>query len=200
MTYQELDQRANQLARYLQSLGVRAESRVAICTERRPEMIVSVLGTLKAGGAYVPLDPDHPEQRLAYLLNDSHAHVLLTVSDLLDRLPGSDALKICLDTEREKIRDYSTDSLPVSLHPENTAYIIYTSGSTGQPKGVLIPHRALTNLVHGQSIAFGITQSSRVLQFASFGFDSSVAEIMTTLCAEQSCTWDRKVRHSWPQT
>ena len=183
ITYHELNQRANQLAHYLQSLGVGTESRIAICTGRSPEMIVSVLGTLKAGAAYLPLDPDYPAQRLAHMLADSHAQVLLTQSHLLDILPESNAHKVCLDTRTEEIAACSRASLPNSAHPDNVAYIIYTSGSTGRPKGVLLSHRGLTNLVHAQIRAFGICPCSRVLQFASFGFDASVSEIFTALCS-----------------
>ena len=183
LTYQEFDRRGNQLARYLQSLGVGLESPVAICTGRSLEMIVSILGTLKAGGAYVPLDPDYPEQRLSYLLSDSGAQVILTMSHLLDRLPESQARKVCLDTEWEKISEYSSASLPNLTNPDNAAYIIYTSGSTGQPKGVLVPHRGLMNVAQGLGRPLHITSASRVLQFSSFGFDASVEEIFTTLFA-----------------
>lgn len=181
-TYQELDQRANQLARYLRSLGLGVESRVAICTGRSPEMIISVLAALKTGAAYLPFDPDYPAQRLAFMLSDSQAQVVLTNSHLLDSLPESNAQRICLDKEWQKISDHSPEPLPNTAHPDNAAYIIYTSGSTGRPKGVLLRHGGLSNLVHAQIRAFHICPSSRVLQFASFGFDASVSEIFTALC------------------
>ena len=183
MTYREFDQRTNQLARHLQSLGVGLESRVAVCTGRSLEMIVSIVATMKAGAVYVPLDPDYPEQRLSYLLNDSRAQVILTVSHLLDVLPQSGAFKVCLDTELEKIGDYSPLALPDVADSDNAAYMIYTSGSTGQPKGVLIPHRGLMNVAQGLGRALHISASSHVLQFSSFGFDASVEEIFTTLFA-----------------
>ncbi|MBL8058158.1 MAG: AMP-binding protein, partial [Anaerolineales bacterium] len=146
LTYAELDQRANQLARYLRAHGVGAESRVAVCLERSAETVAALLGVLKAGGAFVPLDPAYPRDRLAFMLQDSAAAVLLTQSHLAAQLPAPEGRLICLDTVAEAVaRESAAELEPAALTPESAAYVIYTSGSTGQPKGVVGPHRAALN-------------------------------------------------------
>jgi len=188
LTYAELNRRANQLAHYLQKLGVGPEVLVGISTERSLEMIIGILGTLKAGGAYLPLDPTYPQERLAYMLEDSHASVLLTQSHLLDRLGvkrdpqsaiGNRQFTICLDTDWEVIAQ-EPDTNPVSgVTPDNLAYVIYTSGSTGRP--TMLRHRGLCNLTDAQRRAFGIRPGSRILQFSPFSFDASVWETFMAL-------------------
>ncbi|MBI5302092.1 MAG: amino acid adenylation domain-containing protein [Chloroflexi bacterium] len=180
LTYRELNARANQLAHHLRELGVKPETLVAICMERSLEMIVAVLGVLKAGGAYVPLDPTYPFDRLAFVLDDSRAPILLTQSHLTSRLPQH-PIQICLDTDWEKMTRESDANLPLCATPENLVYVIYTSGSTGKPKGTLLQHRGLCNLIAAYHRDFGIGATSRVLQFFSFGFDGSVADIFSAL-------------------
>ena len=186
LTYKELNCRANQLAHYLQKLGVKPEGLVGICIERSPQMMVAILGVLKAGGAYVPLDPAYPKERLEYMLSDANVQVLLTTRALL--LASSQIADIaknqeivCLDSEWEMISQQS-DENPVSpVKPHNLAYIIYTSGSTGKPKGVMMEHLALVNLIewHLQSRTKGVT----TLQFAPLSFDISFHEIFSTWCS-----------------
>ena len=182
LTYGELDARANQLARHLRVLGVGPDVRVALCVERSLEMVVGVLGVLKAGGAYVPLDPSLPRERLALILQDSAAPVLLTQRRLTDALPpGSGAHTVLLDADWEEVAQESAEPLPSASGPGHLAYVIYTSGSTGRPKGVLIEHRAVCNLVRKEIPLYGLGPGGRMLQFANFSFDISVEEIFTTL-------------------
>lgn len=183
ITYGQLNHRASQLARYLQTAGVGPEVIVGICMERSVEMIVGLLGIMKAGGAYMPMDPSYPQGRLGLMLRDARAPVLLTQSRLAELFPRSDASVILLDDEWRRIDEYSAENPNSSVTPENLAYVIFTSGSTGQPKGVLVDHRSLSFLVDAQVQAFELSASDRVLQFASLGFDASVSEIFTTLAA-----------------
>ncbi|TRT83455.1 MAG: non-ribosomal peptide synthetase, partial [Microcystis aeruginosa Ma_AC_P_19900807_S299] len=146
LTYNELNCRANQLAHYLQSLGVKPDELVGICVERSLEMIVGLLGILKAGGAYVPLDPDYPQERLSFMLEDSQVKVLVTQAKLVESIPEHQAQLICLDTEWEKIAQNIPSNPESGVKPDNLTYIIYTSGSTGKPKGVLVNHSNVVRL------------------------------------------------------
>ncbi|WP_193200947.1 amino acid adenylation domain-containing protein, partial [Nostoc sp. MG11] len=181
LTYHQLNQKANQLAHHLQNLGVRSEVLVGVCVERSIEMIVGILGILKAGGAYVPLDPNYPQERLSYMLEDSGVEMLLTQQSLLESLPSHIARVVCLDMDWGAIAIESDDNPDIKVKSENLAYVIYTSGSTGNPKGVLVTHRGLPNLVMAQRNQFNVQSQSRVLQFASFSFDASVSEIFMAL-------------------
>ncbi|MFM7713468.1 MAG: AMP-binding protein, partial [Microcystis sp.] len=183
LTYQELNSKANQLANYLQTLGVKPETLVGICIEPSLEMIVGILGILKAAGAYVPIDPTYPSERIAYMLDDSQLAVLLTQEKLVTSLPQYQAQVICLDSDWKEISTESKSSPITSLTPENLAYVIYTSGSTGKPKGVLVAHRGLCNLSQAQIKLFNVQPDSCVLQFASISFDASIWEIVMALCA-----------------
>ncbi len=182
LTYAELSRRSSRLAHHLRGRGVGPETRVGVCVERSPEMIVALLGVLKAGGAYVPLDPQYPRDRLAFLVEDSGIRVLLTQERLFADLPGSAAADVVfLDADRERI-DAEPDTPPeVETHPESAAYVIYTSGSTGKPKGVLVPHGALAAFTETAREAYGIGAGDRVLQFASVNFDASAEEIYPAL-------------------
>jgi amino acid adenylation domain-containing protein len=182
LTYAELDARANRLANHLRRRGVRPEIRVGICLERGPELVVALLSVLKAGGAYVPLDPAYPAERLAFMLADSGAPLLLTRLPLPEGL-APDAVVVCLDADRERIEAESAQAPAVDVSPDQVAYVIYTSGSTGTPKGVMVPHRGVPNLAYAQARRFGIDATSRVLQFASFSFDAAVAEVFDALLA-----------------
>ena len=186
LTYRELSQRANQLARYLNTLGVRPEILVGICVERSLEMVIGVLGILKAGGAYVPLDPAYPQERLGYILADSQIAVLLTTQKLRNNLPEHQAYVVELDTDREQLCQESKTTPVIEVQSENLAYAIYTSGSTGKPKGVLVTHRGLCNLAKEQAQRFEVKQSSRILQFASLSFDASIWEIVMALASGAS--------------
>jgi non-ribosomal peptide synthetase component F len=133
LTYRELNARANQLAHYLQSLGVRPEVLVGICVERSLEMVVGVLGILKAGGAYVPLDPAYPSERLTFMMEDTQTSVLLTQARLVESLPPNSPRVVCLDTDWEVIAFHSHSNPQRRVTTNNLAYVIYTSGSTGRP-------------------------------------------------------------------
>ena len=183
LNYAELNIRANRLAHYLRNLGIGPDVLVGICMERSLEMVVGILGILKAGGAYLPLDPDYPDERLKFMLEDSQVAVLLTQESFLKKLPEHKAHVVCLDTDWENISNENSGSPVEKATADNLAYVIYTSGSTGKPKGVLLEHRGLCNLAKAQIRAFHVKQSSRVLQFASLGFDASVSEIFMALVA-----------------
>lgn len=181
LTYRELNQRANQLARYLQRGGVGPEVLVGLCMERSLEMVVGLLGILKAGGAYVPLDPTYPKERLAFLVQDAQPSVLLTQERLLPRLPEHTTQVICLDTRWAVLSDEGTGNIGGEVRPDNLVYVIYTSGSTGTPKGILIRHQSLVNYALYACDRYGIRSGERVLQFASINFDTSAEEIYPCL-------------------
>jgi amino acid adenylation domain-containing protein/thioester reductase-like protein len=181
LTYQELNQKANQLAHFLQKRGVKPEVPVGICVERSLEMIIGILGILKAGGAYIPLDPSYPKERLAFMLSDAQIPLLLTQNRLLGNLPHPQAKILCLDTDWQSISQENSENLASQTTPENLVYVIYTSGSTGTPKGVQITHQ---NLVHSTyaRILYYQQPVKNFLLLSSFAFDSSIAGIFWTLC------------------
>lgn len=181
LTYAELNKRANQLAHYLQRLGVGSSSVVGICLERTLEMVVGLLGILKAGGAYVPLDIKFPQDRLAYILEDAQIHLLLTQSWLLEKLPDHQALVVCLDTLREVISVEDTENLTCIAIPENLMYILFTSGSTGKPKGVEILHRSVVNFLTSMAQQPGLTDRDVILAVTTLSFDIAVLEIYLPL-------------------
>jgi amino acid adenylation domain-containing protein len=180
LTYGELDGRANRLAHHLQGLGVGPEVLVGISVERSLEMAVGMLGVLKAGGACLPLDPSYPADRLAFMLADSGAPVLLTLARLVDRLPPHAGSTVCLDADWPEVSRHPDRPPARRVDPENLAYVIYTSGSTGRPKGVMLPHRGLVH--HNRAIRhlFELEPSDRVLQFCSISFDVSIEEMLPT--------------------
>ncbi|MBR8841198.1 MAG: amino acid adenylation domain-containing protein, partial [Stigonema ocellatum SAG 48.90 = DSM 106950] len=183
LTYLQLNQRANQLAHHLLSLGVGPEVLVGICVERSVEMVVGLLGILKAGGAYVPLDPTYPQEHLAYMLSDSLLSVLLTQEKLVADLPEHTAYVVCLDSQWGVISCESQENPLCGVQASNLAYVIYTSGSTGKPKGVLVAHQGLCNLAMAQIRLFDVNEDSSVLQFVSFSFDVSIGEVVMALCS-----------------
>jgi amino acid adenylation domain-containing protein/thioester reductase-like protein len=180
LTYQTLNERANQLAHYLQTLELQPNARIGLCIERSPEMIVAILAILKTGAAYVPLDASYPADRLAYMLDNAQVSVLLTQSQLVDTLPTQGRQVICVDTDRVAIAAHSVQNLGVEVTSDQLAYVIYTSGSTGQPKGVMMPHWALLNLIAWQRQNSTI-HTGRTLQFSPISFDVSFQEIFSTL-------------------
>ena len=181
LTYHELNCRANQLAHYLQSLGVGADVLVGICVERSWEMIVGLLGILKAGGAYVPLDPEYPPERLSFILTDTQVKVLLTQQQLVNKLPAHTAQLVCLDTDLEKITQNSNSNPVNTATSPNLAYVIYTSGSTGQPKGVLVNHHHVTRLFAATNSWYKFNSQDVWTMFHSYAFDFSVWEIWGAL-------------------
>ena len=181
LTYRELNESANQLARHLRALGVGPDVLVAICMERSFDLIVGLLAILKAGGAYVPLDPACPKERLAVMLADARPAIALAHGRTVDNLPLSDARLVCLDYERERIQENSKDNLDAAVSDQNLAYVIYTSGSTGSPKGVMIEHRSVANYINFAASEFALKPGDRVLQFASISFDTSAEEIYPCL-------------------
>ncbi|MDZ8034054.1 non-ribosomal peptide synthetase [Nostoc sp. DedSLP04] len=181
LTYRQLNEQANQLARYLQTLGVKPEVLVGICIERSLEMVVGLLGILKAGGAYVPLDPSYPAERLAYTLQDAAVPVLLAQKSLLTAIPKNQAIVVCLDTDWEVINSCSRENLVSGVQPNNLAYVIYTSGSTGKPKGVLVNHQNVTRLFAATQSWYHFCASDVFTLFHSIAFDFSVWELWSAL-------------------
>ncbi|MDX2086542.1 MAG: amino acid adenylation domain-containing protein [Kofleriaceae bacterium] len=183
LTYRELDERANQLAHHLRSLGVGPEVRVAICVRRSLDMIVGVLGILKAGGAYVPLDPTYPPERLAFMVADAAAPVVVAHEELADRVAAMGTHVVRIDADRPVLDRYTRERPPRIAHANNVAYVIYTSGSTGRPKGVLIEHAMAVNLTVGMAERYGLGPTDRLTQLVSLSFDGSVVEIFPALCS-----------------
>jgi amino acid adenylation domain-containing protein len=181
LTYAQLNAKANQLAHHLRSLGVMPDTLVAICVERSLEMVIGLLGILKAGGAYVPLDPDYPEERLAFMLQDTAAAVLVTQAHLRERVPRTKTLAVCIDSEWGEIGNCAATNPPTVTSPLNLAYCIYTSGSTGRPKGALNSHEGIVNRVHWMQSAYGLHASDVVLQKTPYAFDVSVWEFFWPL-------------------
>ena len=181
LTYTELNDRANQLAHYLQSLGVGPEVLVGIAVERSLEMIVGLLGILKAGGAYVPLDPDYPIERISFMLEDAAVKVLLTQQQLIDKLPEHQAQLICLDTDFQKLSQVNKIKFTSIVKPSNLAYILYTSGSTGRPKAVAIEHRSPVALASWAQEVFTKEELAGVLASTSICFDLSIFELFVPL-------------------
>ncbi|MCD2857691.1 AMP-binding protein, partial [Pseudomonas aeruginosa] len=173
LTYAELDSRANRLAHALIARGVGPEVRVAIAMQRSAEIMVAFLAVLKAGGAYVPLDIEYPRERLLYMMQDSRAHLLLTHSHLLERLPIPEGLS-CLSVDREEEWvGFPAHDPAVALHGDNLAYVIYTSGSTGMPKGVAVSHGPLIAHIVATGERYEMTPEDCELHFMSFAFDGS---------------------------
>ncbi len=180
LSYRELDRRACRLARHLRRLGVGPEVAVGLSLERSPEMLVGVLGVLEAGGFYVPVDPAEPPERLAWLLADCGAAVLLTQGHLAATSPAA-LPRLLLDSPGEWLGAAPAVATGAGGDLGNLAYAIYTSGTTGEPKAVLVEHRSLVNYAMAGAAAFGIGPGDRVLQFASLSFDTSAEEIFPAL-------------------
>ena len=182
VTYRQLDTRANQLAHKLIELGVGPEVRVGVAMTRSDDLIVALLAVLKAGGAYVPLDPQYPAERVAYMLDDSKAQVLLTESAVMAGLPATDAAVLLLD-HAGWLAAYPEVAPRSPVSAQNLAYVIYTSGSTGKPKGVAIAHRNVTALIHWSQQVYSREDLQGVLASTSVCFDLSVWEIFVTLAS-----------------
>jgi len=181
LTYAELNARANRLAHHLRTLGVGPEVLVALAMERSLDLVVGLLGILKAGGAYVPLDPSYPAERLAFMLTDTRAPVLLTQQRLLGQLPAYAGHTVCLDRDWASIAAQPDSNPAPSSTPDNLAYVIYTSGSTGTPKGTLVTHHNIARLFAASAHWFGFDAHDVWSGFHSFAFDFSVWEMWGAL-------------------
>ncbi|MEV7098320.1 amino acid adenylation domain-containing protein [Amycolatopsis sp. NPDC051045] len=179
VTYAELDARSDALADRLAGLGVGPEVIVGICARRGPDQVRAALAVLKAGGAFLPLDPGYPADRLAFMAADSGMRVLLTQSAVNGTVPFTGTTLLLDDPEHEP----EPGPVAARVRPElgHPAYVLYTSGSTGVPKGVVVPHRGLVNLIHAQRDVFATAPDERILQLASFNFDVSIHEIVLAL-------------------
>jgi len=183
LTYSELDRRANQLARHLQSHGVGPEVLVVVCLERSPALMVSLLAVLKAGGAYLPLDPAYPRERLGLMLRDARPAVLLTEEISSPLLPENAATPVLVDRDWEAIARQDGSCLDGGATADNLAYVIYTSGSTGMPKGAMITHRGLVNYVTWAAEAYDAVGGEGAPVHSSLGFDLTVTSLFTPLLA-----------------
>jgi len=190
LTYQQLNQRANQLAHYLQKLGVQPELPVCLCVDRSIEMVVGLLGILKAGGAYVPLDPAYPQERLEYIKQDvrsalrssaSLSPLLLTQQQLKVELFDQATHVVCLDTDWEEIQQHSQENPVATAKTINLAYVIYTSGSTGKPKGVEIAHGNVVNFLNAMQQTVELTPQDVLLAVTTIAFDIAALEIFLPL-------------------
>ena len=177
LTYHELNERSNQLARLLREKDVKPDQIVGLMVGRTPEMVIGILGILKAGAAYLPIDPDYPEERIRFMLENSHTKVLLTQPQLHSEIPFAGE-RINLDA---KLYEGIIENLENVNHPQDLAYVIYTSGSTGVPKGVMVEHRNVVNLAMGQKDKYKINEYDRVAQFYSISFDPFIEQLLITL-------------------
>ena len=180
LTYRQLNNRANQLANYLRSIGVSSQDKIGICVERSIEMVVGLLAILKAGGAYVPLDPDYPKERIEYMLKDSESSIFLTQSKSFEKFSSNIGQVVLLDKLEQVIATQTQENPVNQTNPDNLAYIIYTSGSTGKPKGVAVNHSGISRLVKNTNyITF--QPSDRVAQISNASFDAATFEIWGAL-------------------
>src|SRR3989454_8417835 len=175
LTYRDMDQQANRLARYLRVLGVGKDIPVGLCVPRSPEMVIGALAIWKAGGAYVPLDPTNPPDRLVSILEDAHGQAVLSTPSLAQRLLKTPFPVVHAETPH--VAGQSAAPLSLEVAPADLAYVIYTSGSTGSPKGVEITHGSLANLVSWHQQVFSVTSADRASHLAGLGFDAAVWEL-----------------------
>ncbi|MEQ9672404.1 amino acid adenylation domain-containing protein [Coleofasciculus sp. G2-EDA-02] len=182
LTYAQLNTRANQLAHHLQSLGVSAETIVALCVERSLDMIVGVLGILKAGGAYLPIEPIVPRDRITFMVHDAQASVILTQQHLVEHFCAETATLLCLDADWQTIAQQPEETPPCPAMPENLVYVIYTSGSTGKPKGVAVEHRQLVNYLHGILARLDVPQGASFATVSTLAADLGNTAIFSALC------------------
>jgi amino acid adenylation domain-containing protein len=181
LTYDELEAKSNQMARWLADRGVGPGTLVGVCLERSLDLPIALLGILRAGGAFVPLDPAAPDDRLRFMLDDADVPVVVTSGSSAERVTGRGRTLVLVDVDGPAIGAMPADRPATPVGPDDPAYVIYTSGSTGEPKGVLVEHRGVTNLVEVVEDVFRIDSTSRVLQFASYAFDASVTELLVPL-------------------
>jgi amino acid adenylation domain-containing protein len=190
-TYKEVNEWSNQVARQIQAEYIRVAGKellpdtlIPLYFNRGIEMVIGILAVLKVGGAYVPIDPEYPADRIAFIVRDTNSCIAVAQKNLPHSvLVAKDRAIINIEINDEAYRSYDPSNLDATIGSTNLAYVIYTSGTTGDPKGVMIEHSGVINLINNQVEAFEITPSDVVLQFASYGFDASVSEIFTALCA-----------------
>ena len=181
LSYEQLNAAANRLARGLRRRGIGPESRVGVFLERTAAMPVALLGILKAGAAYVPLDPIYPAERIAYVLEDAEAALLLTQQSLLSALGATSTPVFCVDRDEQELAEEASENLTLASDATVPAYVIYTSGSTGKPKGVQIEHRALVNFLHSMQHEPGVTAADRLLAVTTLSFDIAGLELFLPL-------------------
>ncbi len=181
ITYVELDMRVNRLAHHLRALGVRPGSLVAVLLDRGPDLLIALLAVLRAGGAYVPIDPEYPDARIAFIVADSAAAVVITRSALVDRVGDTGGQHVLVDRDRAVVAARPSAPVPATATGEQLAYLIYTSGSTGTPKGVMVHHRALTNFVTSIVRRPGLTAGQSVVALTTISFDPSLLELYVPL-------------------
>src|SRR5262249_20347044 len=181
--YDELNRKANQLARHLRNIGIGPDKTVGVFIDRSPELVVSILGILKAGGAYVPLDTKYPKQRLAFMVEDAQISVIIAKSWLTHSLPEQGFHAVCIDLDKEMIERQGDTNLAAETAAENLAYMIYSSGSTGIPKAIAIRHGGIVNNVIDLNSRFKLGPEDRMIALSSLSFDMSVYEILGTLAA-----------------
>ncbi|WP_050780083.1 non-ribosomal peptide synthetase [Crocosphaera chwakensis] len=186
LTYQELNEKANQLGHYLQKLGVKPDTLVGICVERSMEMVIGLLGILKAGGAYVPIDPNYPQERIEYMLEDSGIRILVTQESFRPLYSEFSTQLISLDTDQQKWERENQTNPIHQTHSHHLAYINYTSGSTGQPKGVMIPHRGVIRLLINSDYV-ELDEAKTFLHLSPIAFDASTFEIWGALLYGGKC-------------
>ncbi len=181
LTYRQLNQRANQLAHHLRSLGVGPEKMVGVYLERSLEMVVAVLGVLKSGAAYIPMDPLFPAHRIRYMIEDSQMPVIVTQQSLIDSLPQHNAQLILMDDDANVLARQPQENPSPLGDTESLAYVIFTSGSTGRPKGVQIPHRALVNCLVSMQQQPGIHPADVLASVTTLSFDIAGLELYLPL-------------------
>ena len=183
LSYQELDRRANRLARYLRQFDIKPDTRVAICLEPSIELLVAIFAVLKAGGAYTPISPSTPEKRVRFLLEDTKAPILITKKRFTENGLQLPCHLILLDVHAADIECQQAEALVKEVTPDNLAYVIYTSGSTGEPKGVMVPHRGICNTLQWRQATFPFKPADRMLLTFSFTFDASIFQLFQPLLA-----------------
>ncbi|NOY60222.1 MAG: amino acid adenylation domain-containing protein [Calditrichaeota bacterium] len=181
ISYRQLNERANQIARYLINQGIGTEDKVTVCMERSPELISALFGILKAGAAYLPIEPTYPDERIQFILRDADVKLVFTQKSLKRKFTEYNLPMILADELHNTVGHLPVENPDLSFPPERLAYIIYTSGSTGQPKGVEVEHRQLVNYIYSAREMFALSPEDRVLQFASVSFDAAAEEVYPCL-------------------
>ena len=181
LTYQQLNQSANQLAHYLRHLEIKPNTLVGICLERSSDYVIAILAILKAGAGYLPLDPDYPSERLSFMLQDAQVSILITRSQFQHQLPDLAIKLVDLDTHQSEITQENSTNLVTQVSSNDLAYAVYTSGSTGQPKAVCVPHYSLSSYLHSLASSLGIKNSDKYLHTGSFAFSAAVRQTLLPL-------------------
>ena len=181
LSYNELNEKANQFARRLRSSGVEKGMHVGICLEPSIDMLISLLGVMKVGGAYIPIDPDYPIDRTTFMINDSKLVVLVTQENNIAKFPKYEGKIVCVDRDQKEIAGEDKDNLSSVSGPEDIAYVIYTSGSTGKPKGVAISHGALVNFLWSMSLKPGLEENDVLVSVTTLSFDIAALELYLPL-------------------